>query len=176
MILKFCENEFYPIVEESRSWYKSEKLLVLFTLILFVLSFINFTSIAFGQPRNILFEHITMEEGLSQSTILAIIQDHEGFLWLGTQEGLNRYDGYDFKVYSRSTISAVDSLSISDKGEVYSVVLSWDRSKITRVNLHSCDIPIASGRKDSPDYIGDKRIYRTDKGFVDKIGSLCVER
>ena len=45
------------------------------------------------------FEHISLEQGLSQSTVLSIIQDHEGYLWLGTQEGLNKYDGYKFTIY-----------------------------------------------------------------------------
>ena len=52
-----------------------------------------------SQSQNISFEHITMEDGLSQSTILTITQDNEGFLWLGTQEGLNRYDGYEFTIF-----------------------------------------------------------------------------
>jgi ligand-binding sensor domain-containing protein/signal transduction histidine kinase len=49
---------------------------------------------------SIRFEHFTLEDGLSQSTINTILQDRQGFLWLGTQDGLNRYDGYSFKVYS----------------------------------------------------------------------------
>ncbi|MBN2365675.1 MAG: hypothetical protein JXL67_05880 [Calditrichaeota bacterium] len=52
-----------------------------------------------AQPTNFTFDHISMEEGLSQSTILAITQDENGFLWIGTQEGLNRYDGYNFVIY-----------------------------------------------------------------------------
>ncbi len=45
------------------------------------------------------FRHLTIEEGLSQSSVNCIMQDRHGFLWFGTQDGLNRYDGYDFRVY-----------------------------------------------------------------------------
>ncbi len=44
-------------------------------------------------------EHLSLEEGLSQSIVYSITQDHKGFMWFGTQDGLNRYDGYSFKVY-----------------------------------------------------------------------------
>ncbi len=50
------------------------------------------------------FEHLSSEQGLSQNTVTAILQDRTGFLWIGTQDGLNRYDGYGFEVYR----SAVD--------------------------------------------------------------------
>ena len=43
------------------------------------------------------FEHLTLDEGLSQSTVVSILQDAEGFMWFGTENGLNRYDGYAFK-------------------------------------------------------------------------------
>lgn len=49
--------------------------------------------------RNIQFTRITPREGLSQAGINAIAQDAYGMIWLGTQEGLNRYDGYDTVVY-----------------------------------------------------------------------------
>ncbi len=49
--------------------------------------------------RSIRFEHISLEQGLSQSVINVIFQDSMGFLWIGTEDGLNRYDGYGFKVY-----------------------------------------------------------------------------
>lgn len=45
------------------------------------------------------FDHISIEQGLSQSSVHVIFQDSRGFLWFGTQDGLNRYDGYNFKVY-----------------------------------------------------------------------------
>ena len=45
------------------------------------------------------FEHIGVEDGLSQSTVTTILQDHRGFLWFGTEDGLNRYDGYTFTVF-----------------------------------------------------------------------------
>ena len=50
-------------------------------------------------PRNIQFTRITLREGLSQAAVTTIAQDRYGMIWLGTQEGLNRYDGYEMVVY-----------------------------------------------------------------------------
>ncbi len=66
-------------------------------LILIIFLSLSHTSVASGPA--IRFEHLTIEEGLSQNTITAIIQDRNGFLWFGTRDGLNRFDGYDFKVF-----------------------------------------------------------------------------
>ena len=49
--------------------------------------------------QQIRFEKISLEQGLSQSTIYTIYQDSTGFLWFGTEDGLNKYDGYKFSVY-----------------------------------------------------------------------------
>ena len=48
---------------------------------------------------DIIFSNISIEQGLSQSVVICILQDSQGFLWFGTQDGLNRYDGYEFKIY-----------------------------------------------------------------------------
>ena len=47
------------------------------------------------------FEHLTVQDGLSQNAALAIFQDSRGFLWIGTQDGLNRYDGYSFTIFKQ---------------------------------------------------------------------------
>lgn len=48
------------------------------------------------------FKQITNRERLSQNTINAVLQDREGFMWFGTQDGLNRYDGNNFKIYKKN--------------------------------------------------------------------------
>jgi signal transduction histidine kinase/ligand-binding sensor domain-containing protein len=45
------------------------------------------------------FEHISLEHGLSQSTVFCVLQDSQGFMWFGTEDGLNKYDGFNFTVY-----------------------------------------------------------------------------
>lgn len=63
------------------------------------LSVFLLTHFAFAQRRNIKFDNITIDQGLSQSSVNAVLQDKEGFIWVGTQDGLNKYDGYNFTIY-----------------------------------------------------------------------------
>lgn len=49
--------------------------------------------------RNLRFERVSIEHGLSQESVLNILQDRQGFMWFGTQAGLNRHDGYKMTVY-----------------------------------------------------------------------------
>ena len=66
---------------------------------------------SFPQTEEYIFNQFTDADGLSQSTIFSMIQDKEGYLWLGTIDGLNRYDGYEFRVYINDPD---DATSISD--------------------------------------------------------------
>ena len=49
--------------------------------------------------RNVIFDRLGTGDGLSHAGVSAITQDQDGFIWMGTQEGLNRYDGYKFSTY-----------------------------------------------------------------------------
>ena len=64
------------------------------------------------------FNHLTIDDGLSQNTINCIFQDRNGFLWFGTQDGLNRYDGYGFTIYRHEPHDS-NSLSHSWIWDVY---------------------------------------------------------
>ena len=63
---------------------------------------------SYGQ--NLRFSHLSNADGLSQSVVNCIVQDRYGYMWLGTQDGLNKYDGYTIKVIKNNPH---DSLSIS---------------------------------------------------------------
>ncbi|TFW27961.1 sensor histidine kinase [Massilia horti] len=55
---------------------------------------------AFGMTsRSLRFERLSIEQGLAQESVLTILQDRQGFMWFGTQAGLNRYDGYKITVF-----------------------------------------------------------------------------
>ncbi len=64
-----------------------------------------------AQNSNLQFDRLTTADGLSQSTITCIYQDYQGFMWFGTYDGLNKYDGYKFTVYQHNPN---DSTSISN--------------------------------------------------------------
>ena len=69
----------------------------------------------FPAARQLSFSHLTVESGLSGNSVLAITQDKKGFIWLGTRNGLNRYDGARFRLYLAST---ADSNSLSGNNVV----------------------------------------------------------
>jgi ligand-binding sensor domain-containing protein len=75
--------------------------------ILFILGNILFfcfpTKNIWGQKWDMSFKHINIEQGLSNSTIECIYQDKRGFIWIGTRDGLNRYDGKHIVVYKNES-------------------------------------------------------------------------
>ena len=76
------------------------------------------------------FDHITIENGLSQNAGLAIFQDSQGYLWIGSQDGLNRYNGFDFKIYKHdpedpNSISHNSILAITEDKDGYLWIGTW---------------------------------------------------
>jgi len=67
-----------------------------------------------GQNPEIRFHNIGIRDGLSHSLVTSVAEDSLGFLWFGTQDGLNRYDGYEFKTYFKGSGSRYPSDSWVD--------------------------------------------------------------
>ncbi|GAB4025927.1 two-component regulator propeller domain-containing protein [Spirosoma gilvum] len=80
------------------------------------LFFLLFLSLSvYGQ---VAFDHLTTSDGLSQSTVWEIVQDRKGFIWMATSDGLNRYDGYTFKLF-RHQPGQPESLPINNIAALY---------------------------------------------------------
>ena len=96
---------FCPAIPPSRRSAAVATLCLLFTLF-------SFVHAAPGQAPRISFERIGFQQGLSQRSVLCIFEDSLGFIWIGTMDGLNRYDGYAFKTFLYDPLAA-DSISDS---------------------------------------------------------------
>lgn len=85
--------------------------------------FLTLSKYIYSQEKT--FQYITVSEGLSYNTVYAIAQDREGFIWIGTGEGLNRYDSYGFKTYyagnSDNSLpsSEIQSVLVTQKGTIF---------------------------------------------------------
>jgi signal transduction histidine kinase/DNA-binding NarL/FixJ family response regulator/streptogramin lyase len=106
---------------------------------------------SFGQELQ--FRHLSIEQGLSQNMTTTICQDYKGFMWFGTKDGLNRYDGYSFKIYKADTF---DENSIPDNyitatfedayhnlwiGTMYGGLLLYDREKDSFIKINQKNFP-----------------------------------
>ena len=124
------------------------KYLFLYCLLLFSL----FGGKIKGQPdyfREAIFHNLTVDDGLGHRTTNAIIQDHDGYIWIGTNNGLNRYDGHKIKVYRRDINdqfslpgNRIAKLLISKKGKRWIITeagdLCWyeaDRDRFVPFNI-----------------------------------------
>src|SRR5450432_3937430 len=96
---------------------------------------------AMAQRQNLKFEHLDINAGLSQNNIICILQDSRGFMWFGTRDGLNKYDGYKFTIYknddkNKNSLSNnyVSDIFESPKGNIWMATRgggldSYDREK-----------------------------------------------
>ena len=87
-------------------------------IILFVFSFSLTSSNIFSQSTDLIFEQIFLDHGLSQSIVKCILQDEIGFMYFGTEDGLNRYDGYNFTVI-RNDPENLNSISYNDINTIF---------------------------------------------------------
>jgi signal transduction histidine kinase/ligand-binding sensor domain-containing protein len=76
------------------------------------------SELTYSQYENIQFSSLTVNDGLSEDKVSSVVQDIQGFMWFGTPSGLNRYDGYNFKVYSHDPNNA-GSISSNNISRLY---------------------------------------------------------
>ena len=142
-----------------------------FSAILF-LWILHFPIVSPAQIQALRFTHITSEQGLSNSTVESILQDSQGFMWFGTRDGLNRYDGYNIRVYRHSP---ADSGSISGN---YITCLFEDRSGmlwigttsgLSRLDRKTGKFKSFKSAPDNPYSISNNRInsiYQDNQGKI----------
>ncbi len=98
------------------------KIFIQSKIILIIFCFFCFSTLQFNsyaqsyETMPLTFKILNVSDGLSQGSVICSFQDSQGFIWFGTQYGLNRYDGYNFKVYlnnSSDTSSITSNYIIS---------------------------------------------------------------
>jgi signal transduction histidine kinase/ligand-binding sensor domain-containing protein len=108
--------------------------------LLFIFSFIlSFTWNA-GAQRSARFLHYSVKDGLSENSVHAIYRDHDGLVWIGTQDGLNSFDGKNFTVYRHddndsTTIS--DQFVVNIKEDNRGFLWIGTRNGLNRLNKHT---------------------------------------
>lgn len=83
-----------------KRWYAQGHTWRIFLVFVYLLGSGTNLNMAWGQKMS--FHGLTVEDGLSQNSVLSFAQDRQGFMWIGTAAGLNRYDARSFKVYRSS--------------------------------------------------------------------------
>ncbi|HEX3384975.1 MAG TPA: two-component regulator propeller domain-containing protein [Mucilaginibacter sp.] len=97
------------------------------------------SSFSFGQGQQLHFSHIGTPNGLSNLNVNALLQDKRGFIWVGTADGLDRYDGYKFRVYRNdpkdsTTIggSYIQDLAEDRQGNIWITTVGGGVNKFNR--------------------------------------------
>ncbi len=105
-----------------------------------IIPFLFVTVLISGQNNTLRKSFLTVDDGLSHNEVTSIVQDHDGFIWIGTRGGLNRYDGYVFKVFnqipgdSNSLVNpSVEMLFVDSKGNLWIGTKSGGVSKYNPV-------------------------------------------
>lgn len=108
------------------------------------LPYINFLFVLFicfqvEAKQQLYFEQLTIADGLSHSLISGCVEDQKGFMWFATQDGINRFDGYGFKVYQSGmgprypSSSWINSIYIDQKDQIW---ILFQGSGINRFDTH----------------------------------------
>ncbi|MFS4446862.1 two-component regulator propeller domain-containing protein [Maribacter sp. 2307UL18-2] len=113
------------------------------------------------QAQNIKFEHYNDNDGLSHNSVRHILQDENGFLWLGTFSGLNRFDGQEFKgfgaISSNNTIQSGDITALELDNEMNQLWIGT-RNGLIRLDMHTQAFSTFLPDSDNPNSLPDPEI------------------
>jgi transcriptional regulator with GAF, ATPase, and Fis domain/ligand-binding sensor domain-containing protein len=125
--------------------------------------------------RSVRFQHIGRDDGLSQSFVYSIVQDRQGYMWFGTQDGLNRFDGFEFTVFVHDVD---DPNSISDESmrtmiedRSGTLWIGTDAGGLSRYNRATQTFTNYVHDPTNPDSISDNRVRVV---YEDSAGALWV--
>ena len=148
---------------------KSHILFLLFT------GLFSIIQISHAYCQNMIVDHFTIENGLSQTSVNCLIQDSRGFLWIGTQDGLNKYDGYGFKIFKNEPS---DSNSLSDNyvnciyEDIEGNVWVGTNKGLDRIDKHTEKIIHYSSIKSNNNSLKENEVYDL---YQDKSGYLWIK-
>jgi len=133
-----------------------------------------FPCVLFSQNTNA-FSRISINEGLSQSTVRTILQDSEGYMWFGTQDGLNKYDGYKFTIYkndlnNNNSLANNDVTSLVEDSEGY-IWIGTNGGGLDKFNKKSETFTHFKASKVAANSISNNFIYSL---YIDSSGLLWI--
>ncbi|MDD5466117.1 MAG: two-component regulator propeller domain-containing protein [Candidatus Omnitrophica bacterium] len=134
-----------------------------------------FSSALSAQPgSNLLFRTLSIEQGLSQNSVLSIARDRFGFLWFGTESGLNKFDGYHFTIYipiegddTSISNSWINALLTDSKGRLW----IGTENGLNRYAFSSDEFIRYFHNPDDPNSLSSSRIFAL---YEDRAGNLWV--
>ncbi|WP_195940014.1 ligand-binding sensor domain-containing protein [Romboutsia sp. 1001713B170131_170501_G6] len=167
------------------------KKLNIFKVLIVLVMILSINTIKIFAQTSLKFRNITIEQGLSQGTIEDLYQDSKGYIWIGTQDGLNRYNGYEFKQYRHNEksknsivsnniikikedkdnniwVGTIDGVSkISKDGKIKNYKQGSKNGNISDDNV--CDILVTSDGKVLVGTINGLNIYNENKDRFERI-------
>jgi ligand-binding sensor domain-containing protein/signal transduction histidine kinase len=133
----------------------------------FALTCLLFLMIPEVKSQIVSFNHITQEHGLRNGNVRAIIKDHQGFVWIGTEDGLHRYDGYSMKIYRKDEN---DSTSINSN---FILCLFEDSEKNLWIGTLDGSLCLYDRKKDS--FINFKKQISNDDSRINETIRVIYE-
>jgi signal transduction histidine kinase/ligand-binding sensor domain-containing protein/CheY-like chemotaxis protein len=137
--------------------------------------FCIFPFLTISQNFNYNFEVLSVKDGLSHNNVYSIIQDNKGYLWIGTQDGLNKYDGYKFSIY-RHEPDNPNSITTGNFGKIYQDTsgIFWFGTYGGGIDIYNPKINKFKNYKNDPD--DKKSISNNQIGFIfkDSFGEIWI--
>lgn len=143
------------------------------TLAVAIIVWLTLVSGLSAQESELQFDQITTEntikvKGLSQNSVYCLLQDSKGFMWIGTWDGLNKYDGYKFVVYNRESGLSNTTINALLEDDEKNIWIGTDFG-LNKLNRESGDITRYFHESENPNSISDNfitHICQDAEGFI----------